>query len=272
VQRPSLLALALCLATSACSETRASSSDVRVDSLPGGIRRTISAHPVDSGRWRLVRARDIQPPESDSAELANPQDVAITDDGTVLVVDARPTTIKVFNPDGRLARTIGRDGSGPGEFRVAFIGVLGDTLVAQDAQNSRATSFNWRTGSMLSERRTACCYYFPLGIDGSGRAVIRSITQSPDSTLPNVQAFVRFPVNSATADTVFVPGGGRPDASRPWVIREGNRTRMAVVVPFQPRAFHAVDRSGGFVTGFSSEYMLRRSSTGRDTTALFGRA
>jgi hypothetical protein len=271
VRPAGIILLTASFAITGCGESRATESDVRVDSLPGGIPRTISAHPVDSGHWHLVRARDIQPPENDSAELANPQDLGVADDGTVFVVDARPTTIKVFSADGQLARTIGRDGSGPGEFRVAYIAVLGDTLVAQDARNSRATSFNWRTGIMLSERRTACCYFFPIGIDGSGRAVIRAMTQSPDSTLPNVQAFVRFPVNSALADTVFVPGGGRAGVSRPWVIREGGRTRMSVVVPFQPRAFHAIDRSGGFVTGFSSEYILRRSTTGRDTSVLFGR-
>lgn len=272
MQPTARILLTACLAITACGESRASESFVRVDSLPGGILRTISAHPIDSGHWNLVRVRDIQPPEHDSAELANPQDLGLADDGTVFVVDERPTRIKVFDPNGRLTRTIGRDGSGPGEFRVAYIAVLGDTLVAQDARNSRATSFNWRTGTMLSERRTACCYFFPIGIDGSGRAVIRSILPSPDSALPNVQAFVRFPVNGTTADTVFVPGGGRKDASKPWVVREGDLVKMSVVVPFQPRALHAVDRSGTFVTGFSSEYLLRRSSTGRDTTALFGRA
>jgi hypothetical protein len=38
-----------------------------------------------------------------------------------------------------------------------------------------------------------------------------------------------------------------------------------------PRAFHVVDPVGRFVTGFPSEYMLRRSANGRDTVALFGR-
>ncbi len=216
-------------------------------------------------------ARDIQPPESDPGELANPQDVAITDDGVVFVVEARPTTIKVFDPAGRLTATIGRDGSGPGEFRAAYIAVRGDTIVAQDAQNSRATSFNWRTGALLSERRTACCYFFPIGIDGEGRATVRAMVTAPDTALPDVQAFVRFPLGGAEAETVFVADGGRAGAGAPWVIREGGRVRMSVVVPFQPRAFHAIDPTAGLVTGFSGEYLLRRTTTGSDTTAVFGR-
>ena len=100
---------------------------------------------------------------------------------------------------------------------------------------------------------------------------MRSIQPPRDSALPNAQAFVRFPINGITADTIYVAGGGQPNASKPWVVREGNVMRMAVVVPFQPRAFHVVDRTGGFITGFSSEYLLRRTTNGRDTVALFGR-
>jgi hypothetical protein len=265
-----LLALTVWLAAAGCSESGTAASAVRVDSLPSGIPRTLSSQPVDSGRWHLVAVRDIQPPESDPAELANPQDLAIADDGSVLVVD-RPTSVKVFDRSGRLARSIGRDGSGPGEFRSAYISVIGDTLVAQDPQNSRATSFNWRTGTVLSERRSGCCYFFPIGVDASGRAVVRLTAPPPDSTLPNAQGFVRFPVNGDAADTVFVAAGGPSQSSRPWNIREGGRTRMTVVVPFQPRAFHTVDRMGGFLTGFSSDYLLRRSTDGRDTVSLFGR-
>jgi hypothetical protein len=231
----------------------------------------MSTHPIDSGRWHLVRVRDIQPAESDPAELANPGDVAITDDGFVLVVDAQPTVVKVFDAAGALVRTIGREGSGPGEFKSGYIAVLGDTLVVQDATNGRATSFNWRTGTMLSERRTSNFYFFPIGIDGSGRAAVRMMTTDPDSTKANAQRFVRFGVNATSADTIDVVAGGSTTESKPWLVREGNRLVMGVVVPFQPRAFHAVDRVGAFLTGYSSEYVLRRTTSGADTTALFGR-
>ncbi|HSA58025.1 MAG TPA: 6-bladed beta-propeller [Gemmatimonadaceae bacterium] len=261
--------------TSACGDVSAALKYVQVDTLPGGIPRTLTSQPIDSGRWQLVLARDIQPPELDSAELLEPRDVAIADDGSVLVVDARPTLIKVYDPNGRHVRSIGREGSGPGEFRAAYIAVRGDTLVVQDPQNSRATTFDWRTGAMLSERRTACCYFSPIGIDGDGRAVVRSINQPTDSTLRNAQGFVRFSINARTADTIFVLERQDAVAGKPWLIREnvGGRTltRMAVGVPLQPRAHYAVDPTGGFVTGWSADYVLRVTRSGRDTVALFGR-
>lgn len=266
-----LLTLSAVLVPAGCGESSAANSAVRVDSLPGGIPRTMSAAPMEQGQWRLVLAREIQPPELDSAELIRPNDIAIADDGSVLVVEERPAHIKVFGPDGAFQRTIGREGSGPGEFQVAFIAVRGDTLVVQDAENARATTFNWRTGEVLVERRTACCYYFPIGIDGDRRAVVRALTVPTDSSLPNPQSFVRFPIGGSTADTIQVPAGRLGESSKMWQVREGDRLRMSVVVPLQPRAIHAIDPTGGFVTGYSSDYQLVRTRNGSDTVAIYGR-
>jgi hypothetical protein len=270
--RDAAVGLVVLLAASGCRESPAAANPyVHVDTLAGGIPRTITTHPIDSGRWRLVRARDIQPPDLDSAELVSPQDIAIGDDGSVLVVDARPVHIKIFDPSGRHVRSIGREGSGPGEFRSAYIAVRGDSVVAQDARNARATTFNWRTGEMLSERRTACCYFNPIGIDSAGRVVVRSILQPPDTIWRNAQGFVRFPMNGRTADTIFVRERQDVTPARPWLIREGNLIRMAVAVPYQPRAHYVVDPTGSYLTGWSGDYLFRLTRDGRDTVALFGR-
>jgi hypothetical protein len=266
-----LVVAAAAMISSSCGDASAAAKYVQVDTLPGGIPRTITSQPVDAGKWRLVRARDIQPPELDSAELLQPRDVAIAEDGSVLVVDSRPTVIKVYDANGRHLRTIGREGSGPGEFRSAYIAVRGDTVVAQDAQNARATSFDWRTGAMLSERRTACCYYSPIAIDGAGRAVARAMARPPDSTWRNAQAFVRFPINARTADTIFSLERQDTEEGRSWLVREGNRISMGVAVPLQARPHHVVDPTAALITGWSGDYSLRVTTDGRDTVALFGR-
>lgn len=257
-----------------CSGDSAAARYVAVDTLPGGIPRTITSQPIDSGRWQLVRDRDIQPPELDSAELINPSDVALADDGSLLVVD-RPTHVKVFDRSGQLLRRIGREGAGPGEFRAAYLAVRGDTLVVQDPQNARATTFNWRTGVMLSERRTSCCYYSPMGVDGQGRAVVRAMAQPPDSSWRNVHTFVRFPLGGREADTVWVLERQDVDPPKSWVLRQGSgsqtRMVMSTSVPLQPTTAAQVDPTGGFITGWSGAYVLRLTSDGRDTTSLFGR-
>jgi hypothetical protein len=270
-----LLALPLVLGATviaACGESSEAGSAVLVDSLPGGIPRTMSSAPIERGQWSLVHVRDIQPGELDPAELIQPQDLAIAGDGSVIVAESRPAHVKVYGPDGAFIHAIGREGSGPGEFRSAYVAVLGDTLVVQDPQNARATTFNWRTAELLSERRTTCCYYFPIGIDASGRAVARALQAAPDSTLPNPQAFVRFPINGSSADTLTVSAGSRGVDPKLWLVREGDRIRFASQVPLSPRPNYLADPRGGFVTGFSSEYMLRRTSNGLDTASVFGRS
>ncbi|HEX7122526.1 MAG TPA: hypothetical protein VF178_09180 [Gemmatimonadaceae bacterium] len=272
---PMLLIAAGLVMLVGCSGDSPAARYVTVDTLPGGIPRTITSQPIDSGRWQLVRDRDIQPPELDSAELMNPSDVALADDGSVLIVD-RPTHIKVFDRAGQLLRRIGREGAGPGEFGAAFIAVRGDTLVVQDPRNARATTFNWRTGAILTERRTSCCYFSPMGVDGQGRAVVRAMARAPDSTWRNVSSFVRFPLASTEADTVFVLDRQDVDEPKSWILRSGSgsqtRMMMAMSVPLQPSTNAQVDPTGGFITGWSGAYMLRLTSDGRDTTALFGRA
>lgn len=255
----------------ACGGEAADAGAVTVDTLPGGIVRTMSARPAEPGRWALVHARDLQPPELDPGELLEPRDLALADDGSVLVSDTKPAAIKVFDRDGRLVRTVGGEGDGPGEHRVGYIAVRGDTLVVQDPVNSRATTFDWRTGAILAERRTACCYWSPIGVDAVGDVFARSIVSAPDTTLRNVQAYVRFSMGGTKVDTLFAleRQHGRP--TRSWEVRDGDRIMMMMPVPFEPRAQFAIEPAGAHLTGWNADYLLRTSRDGRDTVALFGR-
>jgi hypothetical protein len=267
-----VVASALSATLSACSARAESATSVVVDTLPGGIVRTMSSAPIDSGHWALVVARDIRPPEGDSAELLKPADLALADDGSVLVVESSPASIRVYDRNGRWQRTLSRPGDGPGEMRSGFIAVRGDTVVVQDPGNSRAQSFNWRTGALLSSRRTVCCYWNPIWIDGSGRVYVRSIADHPDSTKRHAMALARFALNGDAVDSLFAIERQDAPAPKPWFIRSGNRTVGSVLVPMQPRAHLAVDPTKAILTGFSSSYVIRESSNGLDTTALFGRS
>lgn len=255
-----------------CGDGDARTSAVTVDTLPGGIVRTMSSAPIEPGRWSLVRARDVQPPELDPAELLEPRDVALADDGTVLVADTKPERIKIYDRGGRLVRTLGGEGDGPGEHRVAFIALRGDTLVVQDPVNSRATTFDWRTGAIVAERRTACCYWSPIGVNAAGEVFARSIVSAPDTTLRNVQAYVRFPIAGTTVDTIFALERQDTPPMKSWDVREGDWVRMSTLVPFEPSAHFTIEPTGAHLTGWNGQYLLRTSRDGRDTIALFGRA
>jgi hypothetical protein len=64
------------------------------------------------------------------------------DNGILAVANGGTNEIRVFSPGGQLLRTIGRSGSGPGEFRnLILLGRAADTLLIADHINSRITRY-----------------------------------------------------------------------------------------------------------------------------------
>jgi hypothetical protein len=245
---------------------------VTVDTLPGGVVRTMTSAPTEAGRWRLERLFDIQPPDGSDAELGDPQDLALAADGTLLVSEGGGDAhVKVFDATGRFVRRIGRAGEGPGEFRVAFLAVRGDTLLVQDPQVARASTFRISDGQFLSSRPTTCCYWSPLGVDGAGRAVLPANHSPTDTTRGPAEAYVRASFGANKADTVFVWQRRRDRAAAVWRIGEEGRYLMAIPVPYAPKEVQQADPLGGFVTAWTGEYLFRVSTDGSDTVALFGR-
>lgn len=264
--------MAMAVLLSGCGD-RASvpSATVTIDTLPSGAVRTITSAPVEAGQWRLELLHRVQPAEGDSGELLQPQDLALADDGTLVVSETGDAHVKVFDRNGRFLRRIGRNGQGPGEFRVGFLAVRGDTLLVQDPQTGRASTFRISDGRLLGSRATSCCYWSPLGIDGAGRALLPANHAPPDTASRSATAWVRLGFGGTDADTVFVWQGRARNDKVFWEVGNGTTTRMRMPVPYVPREVETVDARGGWVTAWTGEYLLRATSTGDDTMALFGR-
>lgn len=63
-------------------------------------------------------------------------------DGSVAVANGGSQQVRIVAPDGRLLRTIGRKGGGPGEFQLpSWLGLRGDTLIVADILASRISRF-----------------------------------------------------------------------------------------------------------------------------------
>lgn len=258
------------LMLSACGTAPPQVPNVTVDTLAGGITVTMTATPIEAGRWALLHERDVAPAVGAPGELLNPLDLALGDDGTLYVVEREPATVHVYDSSGRYLRSIGRSGRGPGEFRVGFIAVRGGRLVLQDPMASRATVWELGTDSVLAIRPTGCCFGDRVHIDGGDRLLVRMLTQD-DPSQPPRQRFIRVPIAGGTGDTVDVLRDPAAAEEARWVVGEEGRAIFSTPVPLAPRAHETVDPTGGFVTGWSTALMLRRSRDGRDTTALFGR-
>ncbi len=242
-----------------------------VDTLPGGIVRTMSSAPADSGRWSLELLHEIQPAEGEPGELMNPNDITMTAEGLVLVAEDDDAHVKVFDANGSFLRRIGQRGSGPGEFRVGWIAARGDTLLVQDPMAGRASSFRISDGTYVRSISTTCCYWSPLGIDIDGRALMPANHSPPDTTRA-AAVFIRTDFGATQADTVFVWHRREPSGpDHQWEVRNGDQLQMIMSVPLQPREVVTADPQGGFITAWNNEYLLRVSRDGTDTAALFGR-
>lgn len=70
-------------------------------------------------------------------------DVAVADDGTIVVSDGVSTELRTYGPDGRYLRTLSGPGEGPGELAspATVADLAGDTVFAFDDRSSRVTSF-----------------------------------------------------------------------------------------------------------------------------------
>jgi hypothetical protein len=112
---------------------------------------------------------------TEAAELLNVRGAIRLASGHVVVANGRPTSLKVFGPNGDYLRTIGRPGGGPGEFRhsVDVYRWPGDTIHAVSSSGARHTLFRL-DGTMVREWSSESIVY------GSVVVHRRAILHMPD--------------------------------------------------------------------------------------------
>ena len=272
-----LLPLALLSLAAACggSARQPKLATATVDTLPGGIVSVTSTGPTrwtdSAGDHRLVERSRVGGEDGVGVELIEPQSIALDDAGRLYVADTKPAVIKVIGRDGKLVRTIGRDGEGPGEFKVAILATHGSNLIVHDPQLARTTVFD-TSGKYLRSWSSSCCYWTDIGVDRDGIIYIPTMGQGPNDKA--AIHFARWRLDGTAVDTIAVPGHG--DDAKRWTITTGsggkNKAMMSTQVPFTPQVRWTVNPAGGVIYGFSDDYKLAVSPSGKDTTRLFGRS
>lgn len=240
-----------------------------VDTLPSGVVRVMSDAPTGwrhTVGWRLVEVSRITGEEGGPSEVINPQALAMDETGRVFLSDQNPAVIKGYERDGRFVRAIGREGAGPGEFRVAFIAVRRGLLAVQDPRVNRLSLFD-TAGTYLRSWRSSCCYWSDIGIDRDGRVYVPTAVTIQPGEERRGNAYTRYDSVGTTLDTLFLPRG--PEG-KSWTVRGGSGS-IVTSVPYTPGIVYALRPSGGFVYGVSSSSQLAVSLSGADTTRLFRR-
>lgn len=263
---PAALATILAACSTQTGDTRLATA--KIDTLPGGVIRVTNPGPTawaDTNGWRLVLERDIVPEEGTPGEIGSPRNVVAGSDGRIFLIQEKPATIKVYAPDGRWLRDIGREGDGPGEFRSGMFGIVRDTLFVQDASNSRFTTFT-TGGDFVKAAPSQCCWStsnFPVFADGTV-GIMGPLDKEGG-------AFFITRLDGTVVDTIKLPVTP-PDPSSSWTItrKQGNNTSMmSMGIPLQPANESAWLPERRKVAGRTSVYDLAIINLRGDTLRRF---
>lgn len=256
----------------ACGDSPPATSFVpaTLDTLPGGVVVVTNHGPTlwqGTDGWRLVPDGEIDPAAGTPGELGDPIGAALGADGRVYVVQQQPTTIKVYAADGSFERDISRGGEGPGEFRVGYITVRGDTIALQDPALYRFSSF-LADGTLL--RSTAMPGDWISSYLDRDTAGVVAVPGSAVGLVDDHQAvMVRARMDGTVIDTLVLPDP--PTVTQWWRASwtaQGRHWNMRMPAPLQPSLQMRYHADGWLVYGTTDQPTLIFSRTGRDTIRI----
>lgn len=151
-----------------------------------------------------------------AAEFAEPfstvAGVRELSDGRLVVVDSRDKLVSIVDFDGQSSTMLGREGSGPGEYRRpgAPVALPGDTTLVPDGANGRylVINPNGTVGAVITDNpgdKYPLRGRAPRGVDARGRLYFMgtALVKTPDGMASaDSAAIIRFDRKSQLVDTV----------------------------------------------------------------------
>jgi 6-bladed beta-propeller len=208
-----------------------------------------SADRAGVGVWRLEEVFSVGTLEGEQgSQFGEVSGVDVDDDGNVYIADRQARNVRVFNPLGLHVRTIGRAGSGPGEFGSNIDGVfiVGHELLVPDLANQRVSRFDL-DGSFRSAERLDMAQGVPIRWDVASEG--RLIAQR--------RRIVRGDSIASTGDAIVTVGtASAPDTLA--VLAIGQSVQITGGIPkirqFAPEPVWDTSRDGRLVTGVSDAW------------------
>jgi hypothetical protein len=228
--------------------TRDSAGVVVVDNPGIGVWRP-------GEQWSVVEELRIGVAEGDpDYQFGNITGIDADSDGRIYVLDQQAQALRIFDADGTLLRTVGRAGSGPGEFSTGagpvFVG-RGDTVLVADIILQRVNRF-------LAGGEEAGSFPLPMA---EGIPVAWAVT--PDGRVAH--QLMRFPF----------PGQPQPEPSTeaPIIARgmDGSSDTLAVIPAgetirlqggamqirmFEPEPVWDIAADGSILTAVNTDYRI----------------
>jgi len=215
---------------------------------------------ADDG-WTLTDDLTIGADTMDAAyQFGRVTDIDVADDGSIIILDAMASEVRIFDPNGVHVRSIGQRGEGPGEFSrgpAAVFLMSAGHLAIPDMGNSRINSFGMG-GEFQGSVPASYASGFPVrwGSDGGGEVVVqrRAMGFNEDPDLAAGDPLVRIDESGAEELLVILPPAKT-------VRMEGAAARFTY---FETEPSWDLGPSGTFRTGMTQEYRIELR--GRDAT------
>ena len=262
MQRP-MSALAFLLSAAMSTAASQAPAPPRTDTI---VR--VAGQPIHAGVATLVEELSIG--VADGAEeymLGDVADIALGRDGSIYVLDRQVPAIRQYDNQGKYIRTIGRGGSGPGEYRSASgLATMRDgRLLLWDTGNWRINIYSaegsalgqWSTPSGSAGSSTAQ-FSRALLVDTAGVVITRKTIFSRDfNNRPTV--WVRFRPDGSLIDTIQPPPAPRES---PSLSATRANSSMSAPLPFSPRRVVVMSPLGYIVAGLPDRYAFELHQPG----------
>jgi len=225
----------------------------QVPSVPQ-IRAADSAPQVT---WRLDVTLTIGS-TAEGADFGRIAALQVDKAGTIYVFEQTEHQLRVFGQDGKLRRTYGRRGAGPGEFQ-GVIGMAvspGGGLWIVDGVNARYTVFDGPTPTIM--RRPITLFKLPWLGGFSGNDFYDGFVHAGS----DVEFLLGLRPDGAPRDTTSV---------RLPVVDLPRRGSMSFPLPFAASALRSIDARGFVWVGRSDEYRVNKVTFAGDTVAVVSR-
>jgi len=207
---------------------------------------------ADGGPWTVERVLSVGGTSGDSVyEFGAINGVDTDSAGNLYVADLQAQTVRVYDAAGTYLRSIGHEGSGPGELGAVFVGVhvFGDEVLVPDLANQRVSRFAL-DGTYLSSDRLDLSRGIPLRFDvtAGGRLVAQLRQQPPpeDATGAEEVLVVLVPEGQPVDTLATVPSGRSVQIGR----------GLPVFRPFAADPVWDSDDSGRLVTATTDAWRL----------------
>jgi hypothetical protein len=204
-------------------------------------------------------------------QLYRPQDIKVTDDGEIYVIDWREDHLRVYDKNGKYLRTVAHKGRGPGEFETpaSFDFLSGGRVVILDGRNRQVFILDENGVYQGGFRVEGYCS--DLVVDGQDQLYMEK-TMPVEVDVLDVAQIIENKINifCTDLDGRMLHDYGIFQANKMSYTRT-KQGSMSGASPYAPRTVWMVDAEGKMYVGYNEKYRLDVYDADGELICGFGR-